>query len=546
MTGNRMAYPLLISLANIDASIQSKLSLHGYLLLALLPIAKFLHKTTHVHSLLQDRLVHKCLDKVLAPLKIAAAMGIMMNDPVGNLRYCFTPLASWIVDTPEESLLSVMNCKASPVTVATLKQFGDAFRHPSRTGPMTLAAIRMASAQSDPSDYKEFLKTIKPLHLNGVVEPVWRDWPLSDPSDFLTPEPLHHFHRMFWDHDTKWCIAMVGAAELDFRFSLVQTPVGYRAFDEGISKLKQVTGCDHRAVQRYIIGLIAGAVPLRFLIAVRALVEFRYLAQAPTFTEDSLTKVANALQIFHDHKDAIVRANVRSNWEIPKMELLQSVVRSIRLSGAVMQWSADPTEHAHVQEIKVPARAGNNQNYYNQIVHYLDRSEKCFRFDIATFLESHATTDQVEEDNNVFDEEEDPEQGADSAYASLPGYMATTRAVVNYFRIAEALIRGLIPNAVQPYRTFSTATTAFHLGAKPSLRLSIDEAATLFNIPDLQVAIWEFLRRVENHEPHPVSGNRSPGCNFPLPFNCLQIWHKIHIQQMCYHHCNTPDSPQTV
>ncbi|KAF8833917.1 hypothetical protein BDN67DRAFT_873321, partial [Paxillus ammoniavirescens] len=115
--------------------------------------------------------------------------------------------------------------------------------------------------------------------------------------------------------------------------------------------------------------------------AVGVLIKFCYLSQAPTFTEDLLIKVINALQTFHDHKDTITRADVQSNWEIPKMELLQSVVYSIHLSGVVMQWSADPTEHAHVQEIKAPAQAGNNQNYYNQIARHLDRLEKCFRFD---------------------------------------------------------------------------------------------------------------------------------------------------------------------
>ena len=54
MSGNRMAYPLLISLANIDVSIRSKASMHAYLLLALLPTTKFLHKHTRVCGLLQD------------------------------------------------------------------------------------------------------------------------------------------------------------------------------------------------------------------------------------------------------------------------------------------------------------------------------------------------------------------------------------------------------------------------------------------------------------------------------------------------------------
>ena len=71
----------------------------------------------------------------------------------------------------------------------------------------------------------------------------------------------------------------MGATELDFWFSLIQNPVGYRAFDEGISKLKQVTGHDHRAIQCNIIGVIAGKAPSRFLTAVHSLLDFCYLAQ---------------------------------------------------------------------------------------------------------------------------------------------------------------------------------------------------------------------------------------------------------------------------
>ncbi|KIJ10240.1 hypothetical protein PAXINDRAFT_86383, partial [Paxillus involutus ATCC 200175] len=233
MSGNHMAHPLLISLANIDTTVRSKTSLHAYLLLALLPICKFVHKESWVRSLLQDRLLHQALDVVLSPLKVAASVGIMMNDPVGNLRYCFTPLASWIADTPEESLLSVTSPKVSPITTATSKQFGDNFRHPLQTGESTLTAIDTVCAQYPPSDFKPFLKVIKQFGLNSVVELFWKGWALSDPSEFLTPEPLHHFHRMFWDHDTKWCIAAVGATELDFRFSVLQVAVGYRSFLTG-------------------------------------------------------------------------------------------------------------------------------------------------------------------------------------------------------------------------------------------------------------------------------------------------------------------------
>lgn len=58
-----------------DTHICIKVSLHTYLLLTLLPIAKFTHKISHVHGLLQDHLVQQ------------AQVGVMMSDLVRNLLY---------------------------------------------------------------------------------------------------------------------------------------------------------------------------------------------------------------------------------------------------------------------------------------------------------------------------------------------------------------------------------------------------------------------------------------------------------------------------
>ena len=146
-----------------------------------------------------------------------------------------------------------------------------------------------------------------------------------------------------------------------------------------------MTGRDHRAVQRYIIRVVAGAIPPKFLAAIRALLDFRYLSQMPCFDNNSLNRIEAALHAFHANKSAIIAAGGRQgskgpleHWEIPKLALLQHVVPSIRASGAIMQWSADVMEHVHVTEIKQPARLGNNQDYYSQIARHLDRSDKCF------------------------------------------------------------------------------------------------------------------------------------------------------------------------
>ncbi|KAI6016894.1 hypothetical protein BKA83DRAFT_4059575 [Pisolithus microcarpus] len=492
MTGNRMAHPLLLSLANIDADIRSKGSLHGHVLLALLLVISFIHGKTHIRSLLSDRLIHESLDFVLKPLKVAVAIGVMMSDPVGNLHY----------------------------------------------SRRTLDDIEWACIEADPNDFEEFLKAAKCYSLSSVHKPFWRDWPLSDPSKFLTPEVLHHFHCLFWDHDLQWCSIVLGLAKIDYCFSLIQTPVRYCSFGEGVSKLKQVTGCDHRAMQRYIVGVIAGAVPPKFLLSINALLSFRYLAQMPHFDHDALARVETVLKTFHDNKAAIISSSGRQgsngplqHWEIPKLELLQHVVLSIHNSGAVMQWMADVTEHAHVTEIKQPARTGNNQDYYTQIAQHLDRSEKCFRFDLATCL---ASTEQGESGED--DEDQEDEHELDFEALHVTHYYTPSRTSINYFESAEALASGAVPNAVLPHRIFASSMTAFRLAFKPSLHVTIDEAAETFGLSDLRPAITDYVHCND----HLMTEVLNPSAEK------VQIWFKVQVQQPSYHDRSSLESPQSL
>ena len=188
MTGGRSAHPLLISLANISMEFQNKDLNNAYLPLALLPIPKFIHHKKPICGMLEARLYHHCLDIVLCPLKAAAQLGVMLLDPLRNLRWCFTPLASFIVDTPEAQLLSCVGGKTSPITMANYHQFGDGFQHPSRTGSITVNTInkicRSANAVESLETYE---KAAKSYRLNGIQLPFWRNWTLSsDPSSFLT------------------------------------------------------------------------------------------------------------------------------------------------------------------------------------------------------------------------------------------------------------------------------------------------------------------------------------------------------------------------
>lgn len=557
MTGDRISHPLLISLANLRMDFHMKSSNNTFVLLVLLPVPKFIHQNKKARGVLEYRLTHECLDIVLEPLKIAARIGIMMSDPWGGSRYCFTPLAGYIMDFQEAVMIAGVGGKMSPITMAMYKDFGDLLRHEPRTASKTAVLLAEVRRKADPNiDLLGYIDEAGKLRLSGVSQLFWHNWPLADPQAFLTPEPLHHWHKMFWDHDAKWCIHVLGNAEIDFRFSVLPPRIGFRQFKEGISKLKQVTGHEHRDVQRYLIGVIVGAAPKEFVIAVRALMDFRYLVQASVIDENTCDKIQAALATFHVHKDSIIASGGRlgkgnrpiDNWYIPKLELMQSVVANIWLNGASIQWSADITEHAHITEIKHPAHSGNNQSYDPQICRNLDRIDKCRRFDIATSLREAGIEfgySAGSRDDPNSDEEESRRAHSTSALLGeidpVSRVSGTTHHFKNHFGKATHLQQGGIPNAPTPFWTFAVQSTAFHLTRDPKLhRVPVDEVAKIFNLPDLRPSLANYIQRfIVNpkgrlHVPN-MSSRRVARAGCELAFECLHLWDKVYMQSYSYH-----------
>ncbi|KAF7981243.1 hypothetical protein HWV62_34611 [Athelia sp. TMB] len=577
MTGDRIAHPVLISLANISATVRTKSSHHAFVLLALLPVPKFLEKRKKVRGILGDRLIHECLDFILQPLKLAAQVGIMMSDPLGQKRFCYTPLAAYMVDTQEAIMLATVAGKTSHVTMANYKQFGDSFRHEPRTSSTTLAqrhAIQQEVGLDD--DLAVYAREAMKFRLSGVKSAFWRDWAGAEPCRFLTPEPLHHWHKAFWDHDAKWCIRAVGGDEIDFRFSLIPRRVGFRYFKEGISKLKQVTGREHRDVERYMVAVIADATPKQFTTSIRAMMDFRYLAQAPTVNDNDCTHIEAALAEFHQHKQAILDAGARvgkgnrpiNNWYIPKLEMLHSVVQNIQDNGAANQFSADITENGHITLVKDPARGGNNQDYEAQIVRALDRTDKLRRFDLATsiraagvqfgshHIQSAYLENDIEEDEDVDDLHHiDTSETLLKTIRPASSLTGPKRHPVNYFadaaHLATLALNGQTEKKLPlPLRTFTCGATSFHLNRDPSFSLTVDDASKVYNLPDLRQALADYLKDATDpgiNVMNSIIGTRRtslPGCS--LSFDSIRIWPKIRMQSKTFHDTECVAEPRTV
>ena len=545
MSGDRATHPLLITLANLDSDTRMKSSYGALQLLALLPVPKFIGVPKPLCGVLENRMIHACLDLICRPLKVVAHSGSWMTDYFGDIRHCYTPLVGYIADTPEAAALAGVSGKTSHLTMAFGPQFGDDFLHPPRTANQVLTDLSTLSSYVDPWDLASYIKEAREsFRLNGVDLPFWRDWALPtgvipDPYHSFPIEILHHFHKCFWDHDLKWCIRALGEGEIDFRFSLLQPSCGFRHFSSGVSKLKQVTGREHRNIQRYILGVIAGAVPAEFILAIRALLNLRYFAQMRHVDTTALDKISAALRTFHHYKQVILDNHYRvgkgnnpiTHFEIPKLELLHSVVPCIQWFGALPQWSADRTEYSHIDFIKRPKSKTNGHNYSSQICRHLDRAEKIQFFDLATAIwetSAEAADDSYDSDPDDNAMACDTEDGWLSRLPTLRPLNGTKRPTLDFF---DAKPSASHRPSVLP-RTFTMNKTAFHLKLKPDVnQMTVDDGAIEFRIPDLRVSIRDwFISYLNDPAVRTISGRQGSTHNVQLPFEEVRVWHSVRVQ----------------
>ena len=243
-----------------------------------------------------------------------------------------------------------------------------------------------------------------------------------------------------------------------------------------------------------------------------------------------------ALDEFHEHKSAIVDADAHvgngnksiKNWYIPKLEMMQSVISNIRANGAVIQYSADVTEHAHITEIKNPAWAGNNQRYEAQICHDLDRTNKLHCFELATAIHNPHLIPFNAGNNTDTCEDNSDDPTALSLAQLVKGQLQTSN---DYFEDAALLQNDLC--ALRPIRTFANTHTAFHLNRHPNFKqMTVEDAATKFGLPDLRPALVDFMHRYapEISDGYMIGGRRRAAASDSLEFSKIKVWSSVRIQ----------------
>ncbi|KAI0949317.1 hypothetical protein AcW1_008965 [Taiwanofungus camphoratus] len=381
--GNKTAYPVYLTIGNLPKEIRRKPSCRGQILLAYLPTSHLEHiasKAARRRAL--ANLFHACMKRILASLKTAGEHGLNLTSGDGVVRRGHLILATYIGDYPEQLLVTCCkngDCPKCPISNAEL---GEETKVDRDLRDLERVQDALATVDEGPT---AFTRACKSIRLRPIMHPFWEDLPYLNIFASITPDILHQLYQGIVKHVISWIKEAYGPEELDARCRRLPPNHNIRLFAKGISLLQKVTGKEHADICRILPALIIG-LPLRgghsavrLIRAVRALLDFLYLAQYPAQTSETLKLLSNALVQFHANKGIFIDLGIRLHFRLPKLHALDHYLISIRLFGTTDNYDTQYSERLHIDFAKDAYRATNRKDEFPQMTMWLERREKIER-----------------------------------------------------------------------------------------------------------------------------------------------------------------------
>ena len=266
--GDKSAWLVYLTIGNISKEVRRQPTAHATMLLAYLPVAKLECFQDSTRSLARYHLFHYSMSKVLSALVDPGKNGVEITCGDGFIRLFYPILAADVADYPEQCLVGCCMENRCPKCQTKPDERGNNTRSPYRDQKTTLDILEEHRKGGDPVKFDEY-------GMRPIYEPFWKDLPHSNIFKSFTPDLLHQVHKgVFKDHLVKWCIAVMGEAEVDARFKAMSSYPGLRHFKKGVSFVTQWTGTEHKEMEKVFLGVLAGAVNSKVLTVARSLLDF--------------------------------------------------------------------------------------------------------------------------------------------------------------------------------------------------------------------------------------------------------------------------------
>jgi hypothetical protein len=369
-----------MTIGNIPKDIRRKPSRRAQILIGYIPTTSFegiTNKSTRHRA--QANLFHACMEMALAPIKPYGELGIAMMSADGIWRRCHPIFAVFIGDHPEQALVTCTYQGRCPKCHTSRNETGEYRDFPLRSHTDAVDIYRLAD-----DDVYKFHKACREAGLKPVYHPFWQTLPFADVFQSITPDILHQLLQGIVRHIVTWLSSptVFGSNAINTRCRVLPPNHSIGTFPKGITTLSRVSGKEHKDMCRILLGLIigltlpGGQVPSRVVKAVRAILDFVYLAQFPSHTTDTLRHLQESLETFHMNKAVFVDLGTREAFNFPKLHSMLHYTSSIVLFGTADNYNTEQTERLHIDFTKDAYRSTNRKNEFMQMTTWVERRER--------------------------------------------------------------------------------------------------------------------------------------------------------------------------
>jgi hypothetical protein len=387
MFRDKMAYPIYMTIGNIPKQTRRTVSCHAQILIGYIPTTKLSgisNKAARRRAL--ANLYHACMRDVLGPITSYGETGLDLRSGDGVWRRCHPIFATFVGDYPEQVLVTCTYNGRCPKCTVPYGQLGTYEAFPPRVQSTLLDTYQLADG-----DVYGFHRACRDAGMKPIYHPFWETFPLMDIFYSITPDLLHQMLQGMVKHLISWVVSIFGAAAIDSRCHAMPPNHNIMLFTKGISSLSRVLGLEHKRMCSILLGLVVdlpvpgGADSTRIIRAVRALMDFLYLARYESHTSDTILELRDCLTRFHDNKSIFIDLGIRENFNFPKLHSLSHYASSIQLFGTTDNYNTEQSERLHIDFAKDAYRATNRKDEYSQMTKWLERRERIQ--ELSTFVD---------------------------------------------------------------------------------------------------------------------------------------------------------------
>jgi hypothetical protein len=472
-----------LTIGNILKDVRRKPTRHAQILIGYIPTTRLEHmKNQAARRRALANLYHFCIAAILAPIISSGETGIAMMSGDGVWRRCHPVLATFVGDYPEQTLVTCTYNGHCPKCLVPRNQLGNFVEFPLRDPDKALDVYELADG-----DTTQFHAACRDADLKPVYHPFWESLPFSNIFLSITPDILHQLLQGVMKHILAWLSkpCVFGSEEIDVRCRRLPPNHNIMLFPKGITILSRVSGKEHKSICRILLGLIidlplpGGQSPVRLIRAVRALLDFLYLAQYPSHTTDTISRLNDALSRFHDNKDIFADLGARAHFNFPKMHSLIHYASSIILFGTTDNYNTEQSERLHIDFAKDAYHATNHKDEYPQMTAWPERREK---------IQTHTAYIQSQ-------------QESDQTHTCVKKRMGPPSARIYLIKMTRY----------------------------PSVyRVSFDDLALKYGAIDFQDALGDFIATCKSSTASAAT-IRAQGAETLIPFRAVPVYHKVKL-----------------